>query len=49
MVGVSFSVYDVNIILYFDIWLYFINLEILTRLDVKHSTEQCGNAHPFII
>ena len=49
MVGVSFSVYDVNIILYFDIWLYFINLEILTRLGVKQSIEQCGNAHPFII
>ena len=48
MVGVSFSVYNVNVILYFDIWLYFINLEILTRLGVKHSTEQYGNAHPFI-
>ena len=48
MVRVSFSVYKVKVILYFDIWLCFIDLEFLNNLGVKHPIEQCGNAHPFI-
>ena len=48
MVGVSFSVYNVKVILYFDIWLCSRDLEFLTHLGVTHPTEQRGNAHPFI-
>ena len=47
MVDVSFSVYNVNVILYFGIWLCCIDLEFLTYLSVKHSTER-GNAYLFI-
>ena len=39
---------NVNVILYFDIWVCFIDLEFLTHLGVKHPIEQCGNVHPFI-
>ena len=48
MVGVSFSVYNVKVILYFDIWLCSRDLEFLTHLGVTHPTEQRGNAHSFI-
>ena len=39
---------NVNVILYFDIWVCFIDLEFLTHLGVKHPIEQCGNVHHFI-
>ena len=39
MVVFFFSVYNVNVKLYFDIWLCFIDLEFLTHLGVKHPTE----------
>ena len=48
MVGVSFSVYKVKVILYFGIWLCVIDLEFITYLGVTHPTKQRGNAHPFI-
>ena len=48
MVEVSFNVYNVNGILYFNLWLCYINLKFLTLLGVRHPIEQCGNAHLFI-
>ena len=48
MVGVSFSVYKVKVILYFGIWLCVIDLEFLAYLGVTHPTEQRGNVHLFI-
>ena len=48
MVEVSFSMYIVNVILYFDICLCFIDLEFLTYMGVKHPTKKRGNVHPFI-
>ena len=41
MVEVSFSVYNVNVILYFGIWLCFIDLEFLTHLGLKSNVEMC--------
>ena len=41
MVEVSFSVYNVNVILYFGIWLCFIDLEFLTYLGLKSNVEMC--------
>ena len=48
MIVFFFSVYNVNVNLYFDIWLCFIDLEFLAYLGVTHPTEQRGNVHLFI-
>ena len=49
MVKISFNVYNVDVIVHFDIWLCSIDLEFLTLLGVKYPIEQCGNAHLFIL